>query len=692
MSTHGNGEKIGDPSGTERRSPRVIDKIGKAVRRTVDAIRNGVRGGCRAVVLGLPLIAGGLGLIAPNSASANAPTWRGAECAPVPGIGEGLRYLNSVKVYTGPDGRKYSLVSARQSGIQRDIFMSDFTDGMWSTPARNDSLSTTEWDGDVAVYGNTIYLIRGSDIVGPMAWDGTTASPPAESAEIQSGTMSGANAIDMFGGYMYGSNRGIGRFDISADPWTFEGIPSLSDDGTYGMSGRDGFAIVSEECNDTNRFACEPNIAQLYVFEGADRDWTVVPDSNVSPINPGAITTSPFVDSRGVLWFVSGDTPTSGIIQSCAPVCGDGVCLGTADCEADCPTVPPDDGGVTPDAGADGGTPPDPDAGVDGGGVPDPDAGADGGGTPPDPDAGADGGVPDAGADAGVPAPDAEIQTPDAGCLTSVPGIEVDAGCELELCGTEGVDPVVIRNLSGRTCTVRMDVRRNGTPAANIIMRDICEGGACNNSILACVGGDCIVPGGDVSIDDNGQGIVAKPEARHGVMMGIVGTVYRILSYIAANGHEIFEVECSQGHIWVDFTQVEGDPRVDVGDCEMCVDKVIVDLTTDTQPETFVEDTDGGVVYDDGGETNTDGGVVYEDGGEDATDGGTVHADAEVIPPDPGNGGGGCSCSVEGEYSYEGGDSSDPSALIFGMAAAVGARVRGARKGKNSKKNPAKKI
>ncbi|MFA6918392.1 MAG: MYXO-CTERM sorting domain-containing protein, partial [Candidatus Gracilibacteria bacterium] len=165
------------------------------------------------------------------------------------------------------------------------------------------------------------------------------------------------------------------------------------------------------------------------------------------------------------------------------------------------------------------------------------------------------------------------------------------------------------------------------------------------------------------------------------------GTVYGVRSYTAQNGHEIFEVDCSQGHVRVDFTQAEGGPRINVGECEMCVDKVVADLTEDDTPETFSGGTDdGGVVYEDGGETDTDGGVVYEDAEVETTDGGTdVYADAEVIPPNPGNGGDGCSCSVEG------GDSSDPSALlIFGMAAAVGRRVR--KTGKSAKKKASKKI
>jgi hypothetical protein len=161
MSTH---KLVENNRGNEGRGSFPVGKPGESheggiIRRAINAIRRGVGNTCRAITLGVPLAVAGLGLIAPNSASANAPIWRGAECSPVSGIGEGLTKPGSVKVYTGPDGNKYSLISITQ-GSNVDIFRSDFSDAdrTWNPPTKDLSLSTPSWDFDVAVNGNKVYL------------------------------------------------------------------------------------------------------------------------------------------------------------------------------------------------------------------------------------------------------------------------------------------------------------------------------------------------------------------------------------------------------------------------------------------------------------------------------------------------------------------------------------------------------
>jgi hypothetical protein len=212
-------------------------------------------------------------------------------------------------------------------------------------------------------------------------------------------------------------------------------------------------------------------------------------------------------------------------------------------------------------------------------------------------------------------------------CSIENPNIVSARGCALEYCGPDPmVDPLTIRNIPGRECNIRMDIRHDGiTPSAHIRMSD----DAGTPSTLVCIGGACVITLGYVVVEDNGQGIVITPA---GVEGGVTGTYYAVRRWLEG-GHNLFWAMNVEDVLWYTF-HFDTDYTVYLGPvtetCPECQLEVTVDLTTG---EVIVETptSDGGVTTDDGGTTTAtpdDGGTTTEDSGTTTTSDAGI--DAEI--------------------------------------------------------------
>jgi len=222
-------------------------------------------------------------------------------------------------------------------------------------------------------------------------------------------------------------------------------------------------------------------------------------------------------------------------------------------------------------------------------------------------------------------------------CTNEHPNIQVGEGCEITYCGINAaVDPAVIRNVAGGICDFTVDVKRDGTPAAEITLRgnETCNQG----SLEFTTEGGVVLGCGNEHVNDNGQHITTIPSGEAGVMTGIIGTRYDARRFItgAMNG---FEVEVEEGCSWYegnDFERIYIAPSVAA--CNGNTDEVFGALTLTTKDGAttvvtedphVIENPDAGVDAGGGdvdGGDDTDAGV--DAGGDDA--GGGDDADAGV--------------------------------------------------------------
>jgi len=276
-------------------------------------------------------------------------------------------------------------------------------------------------------------------------------------------------------------------------------------------------------------------------------------------------------------------------------------------------------------------------------------------------------------------------------CMLDLPSnVELSGNCTLTYC--DGTQPWTVQNVSGLTCTVKVNLV-GGTPA-EILIENFCIDGACAASQLACLGDahHCDIVYGNITVHDNGQHPAITP-VDGGCDTGISGTIYRLVRYMTG-GDVIFEASCTEGHIWYTFHFDSGDTTIHLGpttvDCPDCVDEATVNITEETveTPDPPDGDPDGGDTDGgDAGDTDDDGGEVIDGGdadddaghpdgdtecanGETDQDGGSQPGDCDSdgdsssddgpetdIDQGHGGGGGGCSCSLA--------DSNSPSSILL---------------------------
>jgi uncharacterized protein (TIGR03382 family) len=433
-------------------------------------------------------------------------------------------------------------------------------------------------------------------------------------------------------------------------------------------------------------YDCEPEVSRFHMYTFPGWTVQSAPLSNVYDLHPDSGVGLPFVAPDGSFWFTSTNDPShdNRHVYACQPDPADGYCAGSADSEADCCPANPDDCEGQGCADYDCGCVPSPDcSGIECGEVPDNCGGTHLCGSCDDfansfCDAGFCDCAPDACPQAyecgpadngcgqtlncgGCDAPafcnqnahvcvcEPDCDGKDCGddgcgascgvcegfdvcqqgqcvsdCATTHPYISDVSGCELEWCGSDpALDPVTIKNLSGQTCTFSMDVKQDGTPAAQVDMQGL---PSCPQAMLECLKSGCALVCGAVDIDDNGQKVTAQPSGES-VMTGIVGTTYAVKRY-TESGIDRFEASVSAGCVWYEFydaPRIYLAPEADCPEETTCQESVAVNLTDDEVIDPDPVDGDSDVIDGDAPDGDaTDGDAP--DG--DATDGDAPDGDA----------------------------------------------------------------
>lgn len=166
-------------------------------------------------------------------------------------------------------------------------------------------------------------------------------------------------------------------------------------------------------------------------------------------------------------------------------------------------------------------------------------------------------------------------------CTFAHPAVENAVNCEVE-CLDDGI--LRITTLDENNCSFDLDVRKDGTAFANIILR---------NGYMECSVDGCALGGGFIEVKDNGQKITAVPSGEHGIITGIVGTHYNAEKHEEA-GSTVFEVGISEGCVWYQFPGHEKIYLARVVEaCEGETDVTYDKLTSTKTGDNYVIETEG---------------------------------------------------------------------------------------------------